>query len=76
MSTETLKQHEKQQEKHVEDHEREEKHTEKEHEYREDHGMHDYIGREIAHEERAERRQQDETNAALTETADTILREG
>lgn len=34
----------------------------------------DHIGDEIAHEEKAERRQQDETDAALTETADTILR--
>lgn len=74
MSTETLKQHMEQQEKHIKDHEREEKHAEREHEYREDHGVHDYIGHEIAHEERSERRQQDETDAALTETADTILR--
>lgn len=74
MSTETLKQHMEQQEKHIDDHEREEKHAAKEREHREDHGVHDYIGREIGHEERAERRQQDETDAALTETADTILR--
>ena len=43
-------------------------------EERETHGFHDVIGDEIAHEEKAERRQQDETDAALTETADTILR--
>ena len=46
----------------------------KEREERETHGFHDVIGDEIAHEEKAERRQQDETDAALTETADTILR--
>ncbi len=48
MSTETLKQHMEQQEKHIEDHEREEKHAAKEREHREDHGVHDYIGHEIA----------------------------
>ena len=41
---------------------------------REAHGFHEAIGDEIAHEKKAERRQQNETDAALTETADTIRR--
>ena len=60
--------------KHIKDHIGDEIRKVKEREERETHGFHDVIGDEIAHEEKAERRQQDETDAALTETADTILR--
>lgn len=71
MSTETYRDHVEQQEKHIKNHIGDEIRKVKE---RETHGFHDVIGDEIAHEEKAERRQQDETDAALTETADTILR--
>ena len=74
MSTETYRDHVEQQEKHIKDHIGDEIRKVKEREERETHGFHDVIGDEIAHEEKAERRQQDETDAALTETADTILR--
>lgn len=74
MSTETYRDHVEQQEKHIKDHIGDEIRKVKEREERETHGFHDVIGDEIAHEEKAERRQQDETDAALAETADTILR--
>ena len=44
------------------------------HETQKEKHVEDHIGDEIAHEKKAERRQQNETDAALTETADTILR--
>ena len=69
-----LRDHVEQQEKHIKNHIGDEIRKVKEREERETHGFHDVIGDEIAHEEKAERRQQDETDAALTETADTILR--
>lgn len=74
MSTETYRDHVEQQEKHIKDHIGDEIRKVKEREERETHGFHDVIGDEIAHEEKAERRQQDETDAALAETTDTILR--
>ena len=69
MSTETYRDHAEQQEKHIKDHIGDEIRTVKEREERKTHGFHDVIGDEIAHEEKAERRQQDEIDAALTETA-------
>ena len=74
MSTETYRDHVEQQEKHIKNHIGDEIRKVKEREERETHGFHDVIGDEIAHEETAERRPQDETDAALTEPADTILR--
>lgn len=74
MGTETYQQHEAQKEKHIEDHRGDEGRAVRDHEYRADHSEHEIIGDEIAHEKKAERRQQDETDAALAETADTILR--
>lgn len=74
MSQETYRQHEELKEKHIEDHIGDEERRVRDHEYREGHSEHEIIGDEIAHEKKAERRQQDETDAALTETADTILR--
>lgn len=74
MSTKTYREHVEQQEKHIKDHIGDEIHKAKEQEEREAHGFHEALGDEIAHEEKAERRQQDETDAAIAETADTILR--
>ncbi len=74
MGTETYQQHEEQKAKHVEDHIGDEARAVRDHEYRADHSEHEIIGDEIAHEKKACRRQQNETDAALTETADTILR--
>ena len=70
MSQQTFAQHEEQKEKHVEDQAR----AARDREYRADHSEHETIGDEIAHEKKACRRQQDETDAALAETADAILR--
>lgn len=62
MSTETYRDHVEQQEKHIKNHIGDEIRKVKEREERETHGFHDVIGDEIAHEEKAERRQQDETD--------------
>ena len=75
MGNETLGQHQAQQAKHIEDHLHEEDQRLKEHEHRATHSTHEIIGDEIAHEKKAERRQQDETDAALAETANTVFRE-
>lgn len=74
MGTETYQQHEVQKEKHIADHIGDEARVARDREYRADHSEHETIGDEIAHEKKACRRQQDETDAALAETADTILR--
>ena len=70
MGTETYQQHEAQKEKHIADHIGDEARVARDREYRADHSEHE----KIAHEKKACRRQQDETDAALAETADTILR--
>lgn len=75
MGTEDYRQHEEQKVKHIKDHVGDEIRKAKEQEEREAHGFREVLGDEIGHEERAERRQQDETDAALAETANTILRE-
>lgn len=74
MSQQTFAQHEEQKEKHVEDHIGDEARAARDREYRADHSERETIGDEIAHEKKACRRQQDETDAALAETADAILR--
>lgn len=74
MSTEDHREHAELREKHIKDHLGDEIRKVKEHEEREVHGFHEALGDEIAHEKKAERHQQDETDAALAETADTLLR--